>query len=211
MGTKTNPGTYDCYANALPDEPMFVLLARDDRAPALVEAWAEASEKRGTARAKVAEARACAASMRAWCLSAGRINPDDELAEMRRQRDALGVQLSNVLMLIDAYERDGGGPIANDEEDAAVLRCARKADTALRAGTLTALLDLPPVPDLHAHLAAAWISSGLPLGKLLVLAADKYALGCATSLPGLSDQSLVQMVEWYVASPSSAGGQESTP
>lgn len=29
MGTKNNPGAFDCYANAEPDEPMFVLLARD--------------------------------------------------------------------------------------------------------------------------------------------------------------------------------------
>lgn len=29
MGTKNNPGKFDCYDAALPDEPMFVLLARD--------------------------------------------------------------------------------------------------------------------------------------------------------------------------------------
>ena len=27
---KENPGRFDCYANALPDEPMFVLLAREN-------------------------------------------------------------------------------------------------------------------------------------------------------------------------------------
>lgn len=70
MGTKNNPGNYDCYANAGPDEPMFVLLARDERAPALVEAWADTSEKRGTDPAKVAEARKCAADMRAWSVHA---------------------------------------------------------------------------------------------------------------------------------------------
>lgn len=66
MGTKNKPGDYDCYANADPDEPMFVLLGRDDRAPALVEQWAAISEARGTEPAKVAEARTCAAAMRAW-------------------------------------------------------------------------------------------------------------------------------------------------
>lgn len=66
MGTKKDPGKYDCYANAEEDEPMFVLLARDERAPALVEAWAHASEKKGTAPEKVAEARKCAKDMRAW-------------------------------------------------------------------------------------------------------------------------------------------------
>lgn len=40
MGTKENPGEFDCYANALPDEPMFVLLARDELAPSVVATWA---------------------------------------------------------------------------------------------------------------------------------------------------------------------------
>lgn len=40
MGTKNNPGMFDCYANALPDEHMFILLARDITAPDLVDAWA---------------------------------------------------------------------------------------------------------------------------------------------------------------------------
>lgn len=41
MGTKLNPGNFDCYENAKPDEPMFILLARDAGAPALVEKWAQ--------------------------------------------------------------------------------------------------------------------------------------------------------------------------
>jgi hypothetical protein len=40
MGTKNNPGKYDCYQNALPDEPMFVLLARDPDFSRLVNEWA---------------------------------------------------------------------------------------------------------------------------------------------------------------------------
>ena len=28
MGTKNNPGRFDCYGNAEPDEPIFVLLGR---------------------------------------------------------------------------------------------------------------------------------------------------------------------------------------
>lgn len=40
MGTKNNPGKFDCYENAKPDEPMFVLLARDDLAPHLTRLWA---------------------------------------------------------------------------------------------------------------------------------------------------------------------------
>lgn len=73
MSTKTDPGAHDCYAHALPDEPMFVLLARDPGAPALVEEWAHRREflinsrrRPESDRAKVAEARECAARMRQW-------------------------------------------------------------------------------------------------------------------------------------------------
>ena len=40
MGTKTNPGIYDCHAKAAPDEPLFTLVARDPLAAKLVEIWA---------------------------------------------------------------------------------------------------------------------------------------------------------------------------
>jgi len=66
MGTKNNPARYDCYANADPNEPMFILLGRDLGAYALVEAWADARESKGEDPAIVAEARACAASMKKW-------------------------------------------------------------------------------------------------------------------------------------------------
>jgi hypothetical protein len=64
MGTKNNPGKFDCYANAEPDEPMFVLLARDPLAPILVEQWAALREHLSGNPSKVAEARDCARAMR---------------------------------------------------------------------------------------------------------------------------------------------------
>lgn len=73
MGTKNEPGQFDCYANALPDEPMFVLLARDPFAPELLERWAArrsldiaACVRPTTDRAMVDEARRCADEMREW-------------------------------------------------------------------------------------------------------------------------------------------------
>lgn len=39
MGTKNDPGKYDCYANAEPDEPMFILLGRDPAASFCVSLW----------------------------------------------------------------------------------------------------------------------------------------------------------------------------
>jgi len=40
MATKAHPGKYDCYTKAEPNEPMFVLLARDRFAHGLVRLWA---------------------------------------------------------------------------------------------------------------------------------------------------------------------------
>lgn len=66
MATKNNPGKFDCYENAEPDEPMFILLARDIQAAGLVEQWASLREIQGELPEKVAEARQCAIDMRAW-------------------------------------------------------------------------------------------------------------------------------------------------
>lgn len=95
MGTKNNPGAFDCYEKAEPDEPMFVLLARDPRAAHMTELWA-ALEEGGIyeavkifndmvqenlygpsddvpqkTQAKVKEAEACAQAMRDWRHSNG--------------------------------------------------------------------------------------------------------------------------------------------
>jgi hypothetical protein len=70
MGTKSNPGAWDCYANAEPDEPMFILLGRDPHAGAAVRKWAadrealiEGGHKPETDRQMVEEARRCADAM----------------------------------------------------------------------------------------------------------------------------------------------------
>jgi hypothetical protein len=41
MATKNNPGKFDCYASAEPDEPIFVLLGRDRLAGHLVSIWSK--------------------------------------------------------------------------------------------------------------------------------------------------------------------------
>ena len=68
MGTKLKPGKFDCYENAEPDEPMFVLLARDPMAPILVSLWADLREHARGNGAKVFEARTCAIEMGKWRL-----------------------------------------------------------------------------------------------------------------------------------------------
>src|ERR1044072_2239185 len=63
LGTKNNPGKFDCYANADPDEPMFVLLGRDKHAPTLVWLWSTLRELDNEDPAKVQEARECCFDM----------------------------------------------------------------------------------------------------------------------------------------------------
>lgn len=71
--SKNNPATWDCYKNAEPDEPMFIVLARDKDAPLLVRMWAllreqavEMGSKPPKDLAQVAEARQCAYEMERW-------------------------------------------------------------------------------------------------------------------------------------------------
>ena len=42
MGTKLNPGAFDCIGDAEPNEPFFTLLGRDKHAAKLVREWAKA-------------------------------------------------------------------------------------------------------------------------------------------------------------------------
>ena len=83
MGTKENPGQFDCHAAADDDEPLFTLRANDPLAPDLVREWAnryeirklrtlgaEVFERKG-ARMKSDEARDCAREMELWRLLNG--------------------------------------------------------------------------------------------------------------------------------------------
>lgn len=90
MATKNNPGKFDCYAKAAPDEPLFTLRAKDPRAPYMVELWAQLEDGRihdavktfsdmvqeqlygptddlpEKTQAKCTEAEQCAEDMRTW-------------------------------------------------------------------------------------------------------------------------------------------------
>lgn len=72
MGTKNNPGAFDCYANAAPDEPMFILLGRDPFAPLLVKLWAEMRRRTGEDEAKCLEAEKCAVDMLVHAITIGK-------------------------------------------------------------------------------------------------------------------------------------------
>jgi len=73
MGTRTEPGEYDCYSRALPDEPLFILLGRDQCAPQAVAQWCTAREAMILHKLlpqsdlpMLAEARRSAAAMVEW-------------------------------------------------------------------------------------------------------------------------------------------------
>jgi len=99
MGTKNNPGSYDCYAHAAPDEPMFVLLARDIDAPRTVLNWAVSRlvrlvKKYGDSeqipmaeRLQIQEARQCVDDMVAWHQKNRTPDPTHDSGELPR-RDA---------------------------------------------------------------------------------------------------------------------------
>jgi hypothetical protein len=72
MGTKTNPGRYECLAKAEPDEPVFVLRAKDPNAVPLVWLWATMAEMQSAHEPeKVAEARQLMMHMVDWAASRG--------------------------------------------------------------------------------------------------------------------------------------------
>ncbi len=77
MGTKANPGSYDCYGAVDDDEPLFTLRAKDPLAPVLVKLWVELrkmtrpgtvvlSPDRTREIRKHQEALRCASDMVAW-------------------------------------------------------------------------------------------------------------------------------------------------
>ncbi len=73
MGTRNTELLNGCFAKAMDDEPMFVLLARDASAPAKVREWAiqrkadiSTGKKPVTDQALVDEAFECAERMEEW-------------------------------------------------------------------------------------------------------------------------------------------------
>ncbi len=86
MATKNNPGKFDCYTDAEPDEPMFVLLGRDPCAGALVFLWSVlrvAINKNTLEDAQIAEALECANAMSTWAAD------QDKSEQLQAVRDIL--------------------------------------------------------------------------------------------------------------------------
>lgn len=74
MATKNNPGDFDCYANAEPDEPMFILLGRDPAADACILLWVRLRLLLGQSKddPQIQEALKCAEQMAEYAGSMGK-------------------------------------------------------------------------------------------------------------------------------------------
>lgn len=84
MATKNNPGEFDCYENADPDEPMFVLLGRDPAAFCAVVLWIKlriAMGKNKPDDAKILEAKTCGQKMEDWAIKLGKTEELDRAVE----------------------------------------------------------------------------------------------------------------------------------
>lgn len=101
VGTKVEPGAFDCYATAKPDEPLFTLLARDPLAPLVVRLWAEARRYMRGNGPKVEEAIDCAKAMSKWYDAAGE---KMEMSPMSAFHDALHACLDVMHEAMDQFE-----------------------------------------------------------------------------------------------------------
>jgi hypothetical protein len=66
MATKNNPGAFDCYSAARGDEPIFVLLGRDECAAQTVRDWCKRrvwSGRNAWDDPQITEAMQCADAM----------------------------------------------------------------------------------------------------------------------------------------------------
>lgn len=85
MGTKNDPGKFDCYANAEPDEPMFILLGRDPAAAATVAFWTTlrtALDEDGSDAKKIAEASAAIVALANFARGKGKAEAVRECSQI---------------------------------------------------------------------------------------------------------------------------------
>lgn len=109
MGTKSRPGVFDCYANAEPDEPMFVLLGRDPSAALLVRIWCllrRARKGLTGADSKETEAEHCAVDMERWLEAHPRAPMSDAERDAILQRN--GLDDAEIGRMHEAMVKSGG-------------------------------------------------------------------------------------------------------
>jgi hypothetical protein len=108
MATKNNPGEYDCYGKAQPDEPMFILLARDIDAPEVVRFWIQLKNRRGGNNIKkLIEAGAVAAAMSRW--GQGLDRAPGFYADRVTLGEILQAEMNRIRRMLEKYLEEGFG------------------------------------------------------------------------------------------------------
>lgn len=93
MATKNNPGAFQCYQAALPDEEIFTILGRDQAGPATLEFWASERKRLGLFKTqddldRIAAAMNEANKMRHWRAAAlldAEANHEEPVWRQKRQ------------------------------------------------------------------------------------------------------------------------------
>ena len=117
--TKASPNRFDGYADAGPDEPIFVLRAKDLSAPFAVEVWAQHRQaavdrafKPSGDQQKIDSAREIADAMRRWFLENHRLEAlTAEHQALLAERTAKGEQYVAVHEIV-AWLRKAATPTA---------------------------------------------------------------------------------------------------
>ena len=153
MGTKNNPGQYDCYTNAAPDEPMFILLGRDPCAPLVVTLWVKLRREMGkTNLAKIEEARSCARAMETWGKDQGK--GDDLKSAMEIFRGIVAGDVKRIEHLTVGWSKEQR---ENRKLRAALVNAEHLADqlaAALSLWKTRSALNAAPWPETHNALTA---------------------------------------------------------
>jgi len=82
MGTKQNAGQFDCMEKIAPDEPFFVLRAKDPIGVHVVRYWVEHAHAAGHEAENIMEASICADDMDTW--RAMKQSQDEAIADQEK-------------------------------------------------------------------------------------------------------------------------------
>lgn len=120
MSTKNNPGAFRCYEAALPDEPIFTILARDPAGPATLRYWIYQRAMKGKNVSpedidRIDDADRVARQMEAWRAANAEAGPDG-------QPTWRNVGVTDEL----------GGPIRMEPDNTVYIYAERDGDEAVR-------------------------------------------------------------------------------
>lgn len=175
MGTKLDPGKFNCYANALLDEPMITFLARDPDMPETIRFWKTLREARigrgekpASDHAMLTEASSCAIAAAIWREENKFVTIPQELFgkpidpfvgarwhyesppvadDMHRALEEEVVRLRNALALRSAEALGARAQIAETDGNDALVSRLTEHNRVLRQTAL----DLNESLDLHKH------------------------------------------------------------